>query len=176
MQKRRAQLKLEHVQRLFVLLILALTPNACLAQNPTGLADSSTPTETVREALTPVTFETDRGPVQFFAEVVNTPAGRQKGLMFRESLPEKTGMLFVFPDEAQRSFWMRNTLIPLDMIFIRADKTVLGIVENAQPRTDTSRSVPGDSQYVLELIGGSAQKYRLAAGQKVKFATVLPEQ
>ena len=158
------------------LLFAAVICSACVAQNPKSLSDSSTASESSADLLTPVIFDTDRGPVQFLSEVVDTPAGRQKGLMFRESLPEKTGMLFVFPNEAQRSFWMRNTLIPLDMIFIKSDKTVLGIVENAEPRTDSSRSVPGASQYVLELIGGSAQNYRLEAGQSVKFVTVLPEQ
>jgi len=164
------------VPELVSLLIAAMICSACVAQNPKSLSDSSISTESNPQPLTPVVFDTDRGPVRFLAEVVDTPAGRQKGLMFRESLPEKTGMLFVFPDEAQRSFWMRNTLIPLDMIFIRSDKTVLGIVENAEPRTDSSRSVPGASQYVLELIGGSAQNYRLESGQSVQFVTVLPQQ
>lgn len=170
----------KHEQRatacLLTLLPLLLLLSACVAQSPTTSPESTTPSESTPESLTPVIFETDRGPVRFVAEVVDTPAGRQKGLMFRESLPEMTGMLFVFPNESQRSFWMKNTLIPLDMIFIRSDKTVLGIVENAEPQTESSRSVPGASQYVLELIGGSAQRYRLEAGQSVKFATVLPEQ
>jgi uncharacterized protein len=150
-----------------------------------GLACASPPPATTlneqadarpTDELISVVIETDRGPAPFRAEIVDTPADRQKGLMFRTELPEATGMLFVFPAESQQSFWMRNTLIPLDIIFIRADKTILGIVENAAPKTETPRSVPGQSQYVLELIGGSAGRYRISAGQSVKFYTIIPEQ
>jgi hypothetical protein len=145
---------------------------ACAAP-PARVEEKAQNTES--QELTPIEIQTDRGPVRFQVEVVDTPLARQKGLMYRTSLPEATGMLFVFPDEAQRSFWMRNTLIPLDMIFIRSDKTILGIVENAEPETDTSRSVAGNSQYVLELIGGSASRYRLSAGQATSFYTLTPD-
>ena len=142
--------------------------------SPTATTEEK-PQASENQDLIPIEIETDRGPVRFQVEVVDTPLGRQKGLMHRTSLPEATGMLFVFPAEAQRSFWMRNTLIPLDMIFIRSDKTILGIVENAEPRTDTSRGVPGDSQYVLELIGGSASRYRLRSEQTTHFYAPTPE-
>jgi len=148
---------------------------AC-ASPPTTSASKDQTDAKAADDLISVTIETDRGTIPFRAEVVDTPAARQKGLMFRTELAEATGMLFVFPAESQQSFWMRNTLIPLDMIFIRADKTILGIVENAAPKTETPRSVPGQSQYVLELIGGSASRYRINAGQSVHFYTVIPEQ
>jgi uncharacterized membrane protein (UPF0127 family) len=83
-------------------------------------------------------------------------------------------MLFLFPDEAPRSFWMRNTLIPLDIIFVRQDRTILGIVENAEPKTDTSRAVEGASQFVLEINGGLSQKLGIAAGQTVTFMAPIP--
>ncbi len=102
-------------------------------------------------------------------EIARTPAERSRGLMFRISLPENQGMLFLFERPDQLSFWMRNTLIPLDMIFIQDSMQVLGVVENAEPRTDTGRSVPGLSQYVLEMNGGWAQRHGVGPGTKVRF-------
>lgn len=122
----------------------------------------------------PVTISTDEGDVVFMAEVADTPDERQKGLMFRERMGDDEGMLFLFPDSRQRSFWMKNTLIPLDMIFIQADRSVLGIVENAEPKTTTSRSVPGDSQFVLEINGGLARKMGIQNRQTVRFVAPLP--
>lgn len=117
----------------------------------------------------PVTVQTASGPQTFQAELAVKPAERSRGLMFRTELAPEHGMLFVFPVEAQQSFWMKNTLIPLDIIFIKADRTILGIVANAQPETLTSRRVPGASQYVLELLGGTAAAKGIEAGQKVLF-------
>ncbi len=123
----------------------------------------------------PVTISTSEGDVAIQSEIADTPAARQRGLMFRDSMGDLEGMLFLFPDEKQRSFWMKNTLIPLDIIFIRADRTILGIVENATPKTTTSRSVPGDSQFVLELKGGRAKQLQIAADQAVTFLVPIPD-
>lgn len=122
----------------------------------------------------PVTIATDTGPVTIQAELADTPDERSLGLMFRTSMQDEHGMLFLFPDEEQQSFWMKNTLIPLDMIFIRADRTILGIVENATPKTLTPRNVPGDSQFVLEVNAGVSAKRGFRAGQKVDFYAPLP--
>ena len=122
----------------------------------------------------PVSVATEQALMIFQAEIADTPFERSKGLMFRESLGPKEGMLFLFPKEAPLSFWMRNTLISLDMIFIRSDRTILGIVQNATPKTDTSRSVPGLSQFVLELPGGTCARLGIKAGQIVKFMAPLP--
>jgi uncharacterized membrane protein (UPF0127 family) len=123
----------------------------------------------------PVTITTEAGDVTFQAEIADTPEERQLGLMHRTVMREKDGMIFLFAHEQQLAFWMRNTLIPLDMLFIKADHTVLGIVENATPKTDTQRKVSGDSQFVLELNGGAAKKFGLKAGQPVKFYAPLPD-
>ncbi|MCK6547708.1 DUF192 domain-containing protein [Myxococcota bacterium] len=122
----------------------------------------------------PVTIATDTGPVTIQAELADTPAERSMGLMFRTSMQDDHGMLFLFPEEEPQSFWMKNTLIPLDMIFIRADHTILGIVENATPKTLTPRNVPGPSQFVLEVNGGVSAKRGFRAGQKVDFYAPLP--
>lgn len=116
-----------------------------------------------------MTVETDRGPVTFRAEIADSPSERARGLMHRTELEERSGMLFVFPAEQQLSFWMKNTLIPLDMIFIRADRTILGVVHEAEPRSLTSRSVPGRSQFVLEVRGGAADRLGIEPDQEVRF-------
>lgn len=123
----------------------------------------------------PITVMTDEGPVTFQAEVADSPDERQRGLMFRTELGAREGMLFLFPVERQLSFWMKNTLIPLDMIFIRSDRTVLGVVHRAKPETLTSRRVPGFSQFVLEVAGGTAESLGIRSGQKVRFMVPPPD-
>jgi uncharacterized protein len=106
-------------------------------------------------------------------EVVQTAEARQRGLMYRKTLEPNAGMLFIFEQPEAHTFWMHNTLVPLDMIFITSDWQVLGIVENATPLTDSSRSVPGTSQYVLEVNAGFSRRHGLGAGTSVKY---LPAQ
>jgi len=110
--------------------------------------------------------------VKVTVEIADDNAERQQGLMHRTQLEEMAGMLFLFPNEAHQTFWMKDTPLPLDMIFIRSDMTVLGIVENAEPMTTTSRSVPGTSQYVLEVNAGWAQRHNVAAGSRLRFDDV----
>jgi len=114
-----------------------------------------------------------RDPLVVSVEVVETPEARQRGLMFRKQLGPDAGMLFIFERPEQQSFWMHNTLIPLDMIFITADWTILGIVENATPLTDSPRSVPGDSQYVLEVNAGFARRHGLQAGTSLRYVPAV---
>jgi uncharacterized membrane protein (UPF0127 family) len=122
----------------------------------------------------PITIDADQGPVTIQAEIADTPPARQQGLMFRTAMADSQGMLFLFPTEDHLSFWMHNTLIPLDMIFIKTDHTVLGVVENATPKTDTSRQVPGVSQFVLEVNGGLSQRLGIKAGENVAFYAPIP--
>ena len=94
--------------------------------------------------------------------------------MWRTSLADGKGMLFIFAQQQYLSFWMRNTLIPLDMIFIAADRRIAGIMENAEPETETSRRISSESRFVLELNGGSAARLRLEPGQPVDFQGFSP--
>lgn len=109
-------------------------------------------------------------------EIADTEGKRAKGLMFRKSgeLPEDQGMLFIYPDEGLRSFWMKNTFIPLDMIFMDSQKTVVGIVESASPLTESPRKVDRPSQLILELNAGSAKKWGIAVGSVFKTEEQLP--
>src|SRR5262249_13212977 len=122
----------------------------------------------------PVTIDAEGGTLTIQAELADTPPARQRGLMFRTHIDDNQGMLFVFPSEDHLSFWMHNTLIPLDMIFIRADHAILGVVANATPETDSPRQVPGKSQFVLEVNGGLAQRLGIKAGENVAFYAPIP--
>lgn len=121
-----------------------------------------------------VIIETASGPARFPVELAITEGERQRGLMYRERLDEDAGMLFLFERQRVQSFWMKNTRLPLDMIFIAEDGTIAGIVEGAEPLTLVSRRVQKPSRYVLELIAGSARQRGLAAGQRVSFEGVAP--
>lgn len=136
-------------------------PRAAPAQQ--GAAQPKLPTGKVVLETAP------RQAIELTVEVASTDATRQLGLMFREELKEDEGMLFIFPTERRNSFWMRNTLIPLDMLFIDSEWKVVGIVERAQPQTDDPRGVPRMSQYVLEVPGGFAERHGLSTDTVVRF-------
>jgi uncharacterized protein len=110
-----------------------------------------------------------KGEVSVAVEVAATTASRTRGLMWRWSLAEGQGMLFLFSEQQPLSFWMRNTLIPLDMVFIDERMKVVGVVENTQPRTLDSRSPGALSRYVLEVPAGYASKQGVRKGSQVRF-------
>ena len=108
----------------------------------------------------------------FEVEVVDTPLKRQQGLMFREHLNNDKGMLFVFEQEGDYPFWMKNTLIPLDMIWINQNQEIVFIKENAQPceQVDCPIIEPGqNAKYVLEINGGVVKDINLTLGDKILF-------
>jgi uncharacterized protein len=105
-------------------------------------------------------------------EIVRTPEDRARGLMFRKQLPQSQGMLFIFDAEEIQSFWMENTYIPLDMIFINTKLEVVGVVENASPLTRTSRRVDTPSLYVLEVNAGFARQHGIGKGTRVTLEEV----
>ncbi|MBL8956444.1 MAG: DUF192 domain-containing protein [Myxococcaceae bacterium] len=97
-------------------------------------------------------------------EIAATQSARTRGLMWRRELADGKGMLFIFRDEQRLSFWMKNTLIPLDMIFLDKDLKIAGVVENAEPRTFTSRGIGVPTLFVLEVPGGWWAKNGMKAG------------
>ena len=175
------------VPRLAVLaLLVALVAAACSSGNDqvragrreTGTASppahgSAAPSSVRPAAATPrVYLAGSRGEVAVDVEVVDTEPTIQRGMMYRKYLAPSAGMLFVPRVEKEWWFWMRNTLIPLDMIFIARDLTIAGIVENAVPRDETSRSVGRPSLYILEVNGGWSKANGVAAGAKARFENV----
>ena len=106
-------------------------------------------------------------------EVADTPAARTRGMMWRTSVPTGTGMLFIFPQEEEHTFWMRNTLVPLDMLFLDHTGRVVGIVAQAEPQTLDQRTVVKPSLYVLEVAGGWAEKAGAVPGARVELTGPL---
>ena len=111
----------------------------------------------------------------FQVDVADTPAKRELGLQYRRDLAADRGMIFLFPSESHHSFWMKNTPIPLDMIFISRDQKIVGIVERAVPFSTDSRLVPAASQFVLEINGGLAGHYGVKVGDSIRFQGLAPE-
>ncbi|WP_245626819.1 DUF192 domain-containing protein [Aestuariivita boseongensis] len=121
-----------------------------------------------------VTLSGSGGQSFFNIEIADTPAERSQGLMFRESLPVSSGMLFVYERPQRVSFWMKNTLIPLDMIFVNETGVVEHVHENAIPGDLTP--IPGGDNIlvVLEINGGLARQLGIGPGTKLRHEVFDP--
>ncbi len=127
---------------------------------------AAAPVRAAGEATIEIVSKT--GVHAFAVELANNDAERARGLMYRKELPEGRGMLFDFEQEQPVSFWMHNTLISLDMIFIAADGRIVRIAENTEPMSE--RLIPSGApvRAVLEVIAGTARKFGIAAGDRVE--------
>ncbi|NLF24729.1 MAG: DUF192 domain-containing protein [Deltaproteobacteria bacterium] len=114
-------------------------------------------------------------PLIFKVEIANNPAQRAKGLMFRKHLAPDRGMLFIYPRPQKLSFWMKDTYVSLDMIFMDSDFRVQGILENVPINNEKSRSVEGDNLYVLEVPAGSSARGGIKKGSVLQCKGTLPE-
>ena len=120
--------------------------------------------------LRPLSVRTTKGEFHFLVEVADSERERELGLMCRRSLAPDRGMLFNFVRERpDAAFWMRNTLIPLDIIYIRRDGVVRSIIRNARPLDETPRPAGGPILGVLELAGGRAAQIGLQPGDRIDF-------
>jgi uncharacterized membrane protein (UPF0127 family) len=108
-------------------------------------------------------------PIKIDIEIVDNEEERMRGLMDRHDLPEKAGMLFIFPDEEPRSFWMKNTFISLDIIYINANKEIVSIQKYTQPKSTYSLPSEKPAKYVLEVNAGFTDKYEINPGDKIEF-------
>jgi hypothetical protein len=118
-------------------------------------------------SIQPLEIVTKTGVHVFSVEMATTEEEKTTGLMYRKELAEGKGMLFDFTPEQEVSMWMKNTYIPLDMIFIRADGRILRIAENTEPLSTKIIPSRGLAKGVLEVIGGTAQKYGIQPGDRV---------
>lgn len=123
-----------------------------------------------RHASTPyLEIQTEQGTRRYALELALSVPEQARGMMFREHMQPDWGMLFIFPVEKRQSFWMKNTLLPLDMIFIRKDGVIDSIIENAEPRSLVARESRGTALYVLELRGGESRAAGIRRGDTVSF-------
>ncbi|MGC2413004.1 MAG: DUF192 domain-containing protein [Stellaceae bacterium] len=139
---------------LLLLLVVAATPlRAQLAQFPTA----------------PLTIVTATGPHKFTVELATTPAQMEQGLMFRQSLAPDAGMLFDFVTPSRAMMWMKNTLIPLDMLFVDAQGRIVNIHERAVPGSLDTIAAAAPVRAVIELNGGTAARLGIRPGDRVIF-------
>jgi uncharacterized membrane protein (UPF0127 family) len=108
-------------------------------------------------------------------EVADTPAKREQGLQYRRELGDDQGMLFLYPSERPQTFWMKNTPIPLDLIFIDGDRRIVGVVQEAVPFSTAILSVSVPSQFVLEIKGGLSRHRGIGVGDAVRFEGISLE-
>jgi hypothetical protein len=121
-------------------------------------------------ATAPLTIDTAKGAQHFTVELALTPAQQQQGLMYRPSLAPDSGMLFVFPETEQAVFWMKNTLIPLDMLFIAEDGKIADLHERAVPLSTANIVSKMPVKAVLELSGGTVARLGIEPGDTVHAA------
>ena len=156
---------------------IALAAMIALAACSPGHADSSAPTAAASERRHPISnlpviplkVTGAKGAHAFDVELARSFAEQEKGLMFRTYLGADEGMLFLREPPDHASFWMRNTVIPLDIIFIGRDHRILNIAANAVPYDETPLPAAGIAAAVLELNGGRAAQLGIVAGDKVDW-------
>ncbi len=153
---------------------LALVPALALAllslaacPSPGDTPDQSKTKKKLEKAT--VILQPSGRTIRLDAEVVRSDEDRARGLMFRKTMADRQGMLFIFPTQQVQHFWMKNTYISLDMIFINEAMKVVGIVHSAEPMTETRRAVDAPSRYVLEVKGGFCKREGVGEGAVVKF-------
>jgi uncharacterized membrane protein (UPF0127 family) len=117
-----------------------------------------------------VTLYPQKGnPVRVSVEIADTHEKRALGLMYRRDLPALHGMLFLFPHQEPLSFWMKNTPLPLDIIFIDTTRTIVGIAQNTTPFSEKMLPSGKPAQFVLEVNGGFCQRHGIAVGDRVQL-------
>lgn len=130
-----------------------------------GQADANQPQQL---PVKPLEIHTSDGVQRLSVEVADDEKEREVGLMFRKSMPDDVGMLFMWPDIAMRSFWMRNTYIPLDLIYIQRGK-IVRIIPWAKPFDETSLPSGEPVDVVLEVNGGWTARRGVSVGHTVKY-------
>jgi uncharacterized membrane protein (UPF0127 family) len=127
------------------------------------------PTGNLKLPLGKITFTDAPGAPQVEVELARDDAARERGLMYRTSMPEGRGMLFSWQEERVRNFWMHNTCIPLDMLYVTREGIIAGILEQVPTLNDAPRGIPCPVAHVLELNAGWARAHGLAPGMKLKI-------
>lgn len=120
-----------------------------------------------------ISFQTDKGFATFSTEIADTEEERQIGLMFRPYLPIEHAMLFVWPEAKPRAFWMKNTHVALDMLFLDGDGRICSIAQSAVPQSEELIRSSCDAQFVLEISAGLSERLGISTGTLVHHA-LLP--
>ncbi len=126
---------------------------------------------------TTVRFQSPEGRVSppFELQLAYTQADRVRGLKYVKSLSPREGMLFIFAKEKHNSFWMKDTYLSLDMLFLDRSKKIVGIIHSVPPFTTESQSVKAKSVYVVELLGGTSKRLEINIGDTMIVEQPIPE-
>lgn len=159
-----------------LMLLLALSP-AAFAGGAAAPADKCVPQTVPKAKKTALAFP-DGKTIRI--DLVDTPMSREIGLMCVTKMPRTYGMLFVFPQDLYLNFWMKNTLVQLDILWIGPDKKITEIHEKLRASTvdtpdDKVATAGGRGQYVLELASGEASRRKLKIGDQLKFEAAIPD-
>jgi uncharacterized membrane protein (UPF0127 family) len=146
----------------------ALLCLAVAASAPAAVPRASPQAQAATARSEPLTIVTKSGPKRFDVEVMRDDASRARGLMFRRTMAPDHGMLFDFEQDQPVTMWMKNTYLPLDMVFIRTDGTVSRIAADTEPLSTAIISSGGPVQAVLELNAGTAAKLGIAPGDRIE--------
>lgn len=157
------------IRRVLSLAALLLALAAALPLAPSA-AQNRAPAATSTAAFTELAIDTGGKTHKFRVEVAANDADRQRGLMFRREMAADAGMIFDFGYEQQVAMWMKDTYIPLDMLFITADGKVAHVAARTVPESRATVSAPRPVRYVLELNGGTAERLGIKPGAQVRHA------
>lgn len=159
---------------LIACLFLALLGTASCSDGPKDKREQSTPTyePQFKKEGTLAFLNTEKDTMRplLDIELAITDEEVQYGMMYRRSIPKNTGMLFIRKREERQSFWMRNTYVPLDIIYIASDSSIVSMTENAIPLSDIGLPSKGPAQYVLEVAAGFCAKHSIEEGHFVRFS------
>jgi uncharacterized membrane protein (UPF0127 family) len=156
-----------------VLIILALTMLSSCKEEKTAKSYDKVVVSFKKEGtLMLKKAETDTIIKTLDIEIADDEYTTQTGLMYRTTLETNQGMLFIFPNVQMRSFYMKNTKIPLDIIYIDEDLTIVSFQKNAKPLDETSLPSEAPAKYVLEINGGLSDEWQLAIGDKISFTPI----
>ncbi len=145
------------MQRIFIFVLLALA----------GIS----PVFAESALQLPLTIQTQHGEKSFVVEIADTPEEKKQGLMYRTELPEDGGMIFIYEPPSPAYMWMRNTRIPLDMLFVSADGRIVHIEHSAAPYSEQPRGVASPVSAVIELSGGSCQRHGIVVGDRIMYGS-----
>ncbi len=161
---------LPNIYKIAALLIIAAVALYFIFTNFGG-SEKKTDEEYMFKKQGELTFQDTNGNslTKIDIQIAQTDFDRELGLMFRKDMNENRGMLFIFPDIQIRNFWMRNTLIPLDIIFVDSSKTIINIAKNTTPYSDNSYASTRPAKFVVEVNAGFSDKYKISAGDKISW-------
>lgn len=142
---------------------------SCNSQNK---IEADKTTQTAKMGYVEFLDSTNIKNIEVLVEVAENDYERAKGLMYREDLPENQGMLFIFNEAKERNFWMKNTPVSLDIIFVDADLKIIKIHKDTTPFSTTNYSSHLPAMYVVEVRAGFSERYQIFEGNKIKLRDI----